>query len=108
MNNSIDSTAILSQLRVMANKAGIPPVEVGETPQTRPEFTTLLADSLQSVNQRKETASSLAKAFEMGDPNVDLTQVTIEIQKARIAFETLSQVRNKVISAYQEIMRMPV
>ena len=108
MNNSIDSTALLSQLKVMANRAGIPPVEVAETSQTRPEFTTFLADSLQSVNQRSETASSLAKAFELGDPSVDLSQVTIEIQKARVAFETLSQVRNKLISAYQEIMSMPV
>lgn len=109
MDNRIDSTALLSQLRVMADKAGIPPVteqpaqQVGESP-----FTSLLENSLQAVNIRQQSASRLSKAFELGDPSVDLSQVTIEMQKARIAFEALSQVRNKVIAAYQEIMNMPV
>ena len=108
MNNSIDSTALLSQLRIMASKAGIPPVESSERVQAGPEFTSILKDSVQSVNQRSQTAANLTKAFELGDPSADLSQVSIEIQKARIAFETLSQVRNKVISAYKEIMSMPV
>ncbi len=108
MDNRIDSTALLTQLRIMANKAGIPPAESMDESESRPEFNTLLKESIQSVNQRAETAAELAKAFELGDPNVSLSQVSIEIQKARIAYEALSQVRNKVISAYQEIMNMPV
>ncbi|MCB1754133.1 MAG: flagellar hook-basal body complex protein FliE [Gammaproteobacteria bacterium] len=108
MNNSIDSTALLSQLKIMAGKAGIPPAEVQEATHNRTGFTELLRNSVQSVNERKESAAELAKAFELGDPSVDLSQVTIEIQKARIAFEALSQVRNKVISAYKEIMNMPL
>lgn len=108
MSNSIDSTALLSQLRVMADKAGIPPIDSDTKAVKGPEFTDLLTNTLQSVNNRKQTAEKLAQAFELGDPNVDLSKVTIEIQKARIAFEALSQVRNKVISAYQEIMNMPV
>ncbi|HBR96124.1 MAG TPA: flagellar hook-basal body complex protein FliE, partial [Gammaproteobacteria bacterium] len=74
----------------------------------RPQFTQLVQQSLQAVNERSATASRMTKAFELGDPSVDLSQVTIEMQKARIAFEALSQVRNKVITAYKEIMNMPV
>lgn len=107
MNNSIDSTALLSQLRVMADKAGIPPTEVDAT-TNRPEFTSILKESIQSVNERGQVAAKMARSFELGDPNVDLSQVSIEIQKARIAFEALTQVRNKVVSAYQEIMNMPI
>ncbi|MDO6460376.1 flagellar hook-basal body complex protein FliE [Granulosicoccaceae sp. 1_MG-2023] len=109
MDNRIDSTALLSQLRVMADQAGIPPVSeqpatrVGESP-----FTSLLENSLQAVNVRQQSAARLTEAFELGDPSVDLAQVSIEMQKARIAFEALSQVRNKVIAAYQEIMNMSV
>ncbi len=107
MNNSIDSTALLSQLRIMANKAGVPPARE-ELNTDRPEFTQILKESVQSVSDRNTITEQLSKAFELGDPNVDLSQVTIEIQKARIAFEALTQVRNKVISAYQEIMNMPI
>jgi flagellar hook-basal body complex protein FliE len=108
MNNSIDSTALLSQLRVMAGKTGIPAEKAVAATEPRTEFTSILKSSLQSVNDRQITSEKLAKAFELGDPNVELSQVSIEIQKARIAFETLSQVRNKLVSAYQEIMNMPV
>lgn len=108
MTNSIDSTALLSQLRVMADQAGIPPAESANSSVDRVGFTDLLQDSLHAVNNRSQSARKLAESFELGDPNVDLTQVTIEMQKARIAFETLTQVRNKVISAYQEIMNMPL
>lgn len=92
----------------MAGKAGIPAAEMPENTQNRTDFTDLIKNSIQSVNDRKQSSAQLAKAFELGDPSVDLSQVTIEIQKARIAFETLSQVRNKVISAYKEIMNMPI
>jgi len=107
MDNSINSTALLSQLRVMADRAGIPPV-VQEVRTERTEFTTILKESIQSVSDRQDVANKLSKAFELGDPNVELSQVSIEIQKARIAFEALTQVRNKVVSAYQEIMNMPI
>ncbi len=91
----------------MADKAGMPAVKE-ELSTERPEFTSILKESIQSVNDRKQVAESMARSFELGDPNVELSQVSIEMQKARIAFEALTQVRNKVISAYQEIMNMPI
>ena len=48
----------------------------------------------------------LRESFETGNPNVELADVMIAAQKARISFEALTQVRNKMLSAYQEIMRM--
>jgi flagellar hook-basal body complex protein FliE len=50
----------------------------------------------------------MATRFEMGDPKVDLSQVMISQQKANISFQAVSQVRNKLVSAYQEIMNMPI
>lgn len=44
----------------------------------------------------------------MNDPNVSLAEMMIERQKARVAFEALSQVRNQVVSAYRDIMNMPL
>jgi len=50
----------------------------------------------------------LRESYEMGDPEVDITQVMIASQKSTVAFEAMTQVRNKLVTAYQEIMRMPV
>lgn len=104
--NSISNQELLSQLRSMAQQAGIS----NESTQNAPkgEFSALLQQSIKNVNKRQQFSGHLAEAFELGDPNVDLSQVMIEGQKARIAFETLSQVRNKLISAYKEIANMPI
>jgi flagellar hook-basal body complex protein FliE len=44
----------------------------------------------------------------MGDPQVDITQVMIQMQKASVSFEAMNQVRNRLVSAYQDIMNMPI
>lgn len=108
MSNSIDSAALLSQLRAMASQAGISSAEAPAKTEPGGQFTQVLKQSLEQVNDRQQSAAKLAESFELGDPGVDLSQVMIEMQKARVSFETLSQVRNKLVSAYEEIMNMPI
>jgi flagellar hook-basal body complex protein FliE len=60
------------------------------------------------VNQVQGQASDLATRFERGDPGVELSQVMIESQKASVAFRATVEVRNRLVSAYQEIMNMPI
>ena len=105
--NSINTTDVLAQLRAMAQQAGLQDTKATSSAQSG-EFAALMKQSINNVNKRQQYSAHLSEAFELGDPNVDLSQVMIEGQKARIAFETLSQVRNKLISAYQEIMNMPI
>ncbi len=110
MNNSIDTNSLLVQLRTMAQDAGIPPSEasvgdVGAAGESV-EFSKILENSLQAVSNRGGEAKELRESFEAGNPNVELADVMIAAQKARISFEALSQVRNKMVNAYQEIMRM--
>ena len=110
MNNSIDTNALLVQLRTMAQDAGIPPTESPGTDVPAAadaiDFSEVLQNSLQAVNGRSVDAKELRESFEAGSPNVELTDVMIAAQKARISFEALTQVRNKMVSAYQEIMSM--
>jgi len=109
MNNTINSNILLTQLRTMASQAGLEePSRTGSTEVENTDFTEVLKSSISHINEQKTHAAELAKAFERGDQGVELAQVLIEMQKARISFETLSQVRNKVVSAYQDIMNMPV
>jgi flagellar hook-basal body complex protein FliE len=72
------------------------------------EFAKLLRQGIDQVNQSQETSSSLATAFEKGTPGVELPQVMLEMQKASVSFRALTEVRNRLVSAYQEIMNMPI
>jgi flagellar hook-basal body complex protein FliE len=65
-------------------------------------------NSINKVNEVQKESGKLADAFVMGDPNVSLAEVMIAKQKSGIAFEATLQVRNKLLSAYKEIMAMQV
>ena len=70
-------------------------------------FTDLLKKAVDSVNETQMKAGELTKAYELGDESVDITQVMIQLQKASVSFEAMTQVRNRLVSAYQDIMNMP-
>ena len=50
----------------------------------------------------------MSTAFEIGKSGVDLTDVMIAKEKAGVSFQALTQVRNKLVQAYQDISQMPV
>lgn len=72
-----------------------------------PDFGKLMQQAIDEVNATQMQAASLTRAFELGD-NVDLSQVMIAVNKSRVSFEALTQVRNKLLSAYQDVMNMSV
>lgn len=72
------------------------------------EFAKLLKQGIDSVNQTQASSESLAAAFERGTPGVELPQVMLEMQKASVSFRALTEVRNRLVSAYQEVMNMPI
>lgn len=71
-------------------------------------FASVLRSGLERVNEAQQQSGASQRAFERGDPGVDLPQVMIDMQKASIAFRGAVEVRNRMIAAYQEIMNMPV
>ena len=77
-------------------------------PSDRAGFADMLKNAVDSVNETQMQSSALQRAFEMGDPQVDITQVMIQMQKASVSFEAMTQVRNRLVSAYQDIMNMPI
>ena len=72
------------------------------------EFSKLLQKGIDSVNETQQSAQNLSTAFEKGVPGVELPQVMLEMQKASVSFRALTEVRNRLVSAYQEIMNMPL
>ena len=108
INNNMNS--VLSQMQSIESMSKSTPLEV--TPQINksdaPSFADMMTKAIDTVNESQMTASSLSKRFEMGDESVDLAQVMVSGQKAKIAFNALTEVRNKLLTAYQDVMNMPV
>jgi flagellar hook-basal body complex protein FliE len=71
-------------------------------------FSDALKASINQVNKVQVDAEQLGKSFAMGDDSVSLSDVMIAGQKANISFQTTVQVRNKLVSAYHDIMNMQV
>lgn len=107
--NEIDTSQLLVQMRAMAAAAqGQPSAPAPATVETAGGFGELLKQSLDGVNDLKQTSARLGDAFVMGDPNVSLAEVMVAKQKASIAFDATLQVRNKLLDAYKQIMAMQV
>jgi flagellar hook-basal body complex protein FliE len=88
-----------------ANAVGGTPAPATEGPGN--SFTATLEAALNSVNKSQHSASKASEAYERGE-TVDVAQVMLARQQASITFEATLQARNKLLSAYKDIMSMPV
>jgi flagellar hook-basal body complex protein FliE len=71
-------------------------------------FSDALKASLQNVSNAQIQADDMGKKFAAGDDSVSLSDTMIAMQKASISFQATVQVRNKLVSAYHDIMNMQV
>jgi len=98
---------VLAQIRAISAQTSATATPASAPTQAAPSpFANLLRSALDQVNQTQQHASDLATAFQRGTPGIDLPQVMIETQKASVSFRALNEVRNRLISAYQDIMNM--
>lgn len=72
------------------------------------EFAQMLKKSIDGVAKMQNHATALSNAYEAGDKSVDLTKVMLEVQKASLAFRAMTEVRNKLVDAYSQVMNMSV
>lgn len=77
-------------------------------PSNGPKFGDLMSQAVNKVNEVQQASSSMSKAYLEGDSNVDITDVMIASQKAGVAFDSMVQVRNKLVEAYRDVMNMPI
>jgi flagellar hook-basal body complex protein FliE len=106
----IDVNSVLLQMRRISSNIEMPALRgVGEAETTeKSSFGDLLKQSIGSVAQSQDKAGKMAASFERGDPGIDLAQVMIQGQKADLSFRAMTEVRNKLVDAYKEIMNMSV
>ena len=111
--SSMQITQVLAEMRALqARASGIEAPAYGSAPSaasTQPsEFANLMKGSVDNVASMQNHATALANAYEAGDKSVDLTNVMLEVQKASLAFRAMTEVRNKLVDAYQQVMNMSV
>ena len=101
--NDID--LMVNQLRAVAAQAsGSAPANAAPSQ----DFAALLQSAVDEVNNTQLDARQLTRQFEAGNSEVNLQDVVLSLQKASLSFQTMVQVRNKLVSAYQEVMSMQV
>jgi flagellar hook-basal body complex protein FliE len=81
---------------------------VAEASPGKDDFASVLKTSLSAVNSAQNEAAQASKSFTVGDPNTNLQDVMISMQKANISFQQAVQVRNKLVQAYHDVMNMQV
>jgi flagellar hook-basal body complex protein FliE len=113
--SSMQIQQVLAEMRsLQARASGAPDsgaaaaAEFGAPSAQPSEFANLLKNSMDSVAGSQNQATALANAYEAGDKSVDLTKVMLEVQKAGLAFHAMTEVRNKLIDAYTQVMNMSV
>jgi len=106
--NEINRMDLISELNRMGAAArGEQAVSAGEGLMNR-DFIEILQNSVNQVNSTQQSSARMAEAFQTGDPDIAISDVMIASQKSSIAFTAMTQVRNRLVSAYQEIMSMQV
>jgi|YelNatPaOPRAMG01_1025707.scaffolds.fasta_scaffold03240_16 flagellar hook-basal body complex protein FliE len=79
----------------------------GVAPSKPGKFQALLDSAMQKVEDSRAQAEKATESFLQGDGR-DVHSVLLDVQRAELTFDLFVQVRNKVVQAYQEIMRMPL
>jgi len=97
----IDRSNLLQQVR---DTKAAPEPQAGAPAEG---FAGALKDALGSVSGTQQKAEDLSAAYEKGEVT-DISKVMLARQEAGVAFEATLQVRNRLLSAYQDIMRMGV
>jgi flagellar hook-basal body complex protein FliE len=96
---------LIKGIETIPEPFGVTPIKGASS--SGPGFGDLLKNAVESVNAMQHEAGRLEDAVANGE-NVNIHQAVIAGEKAGLSFKLLMQVRNKMVEAYQEVMRMQV
>ena len=85
----------------------VQPLQLDQAASSGPQFQNILNSTIQQVEASRMSANNAVQGFLAGD-NQELHSTILANQNAELQFDLFIQVRNKVVSAYEEVMRMQV
>jgi flagellar hook-basal body complex protein FliE len=105
----INAAQLLSQMRALRGEIEAINGTSSAPGTTKPTgFGDTLSQAINSVNEAQMTAKKLKADYAAETGDASLAEVMIAAQKADLSFRAMTEVRNKLVTAYQEIMNMPV
>jgi flagellar hook-basal body complex protein FliE len=106
--SAMEINRVLEQIRALQAQTKVGQAQAAQPQQVNgpSEFANIMKQGLSAVSQTEQRANQLTEAFERGTPGVELPQVMLEVSKASVSLRAVSEVRNRLISAYQDIMNM--
>lgn len=99
---------MLSVLRSTAAQASGKSAEPSAGSAGVTDFSEVLKNSIDKVNETQKSANQMAEKLAAGDTSQNLHEVMIALQTASVSFQEMVQVRNKLVTAYQDMMNMQV
>lgn len=104
---------LLAQLRVARETVAQGLTSSAKTPAAAAapgtaDFGSMLRATIDKVDGAQNDAATLANRFQMGDSKVSLEDTMVAMSKASLSFQELVQVRNRVVSAYKDVMNLQI
>ncbi|MDR7334975.1 flagellar hook-basal body complex protein FliE [Roseateles asaccharophilus] len=84
------------------------PLSVKPTAPSGASFGDAMTQALKSVSAQQQEVSKMQRELQLDNPTVSLEETMVAMQKAQIGFQATLQVRNRLVSAYSEIMNMQI
>jgi len=106
----MDTQGIEQMLSVLRSTAAQATGKTAESAATTggADFAQVLKNSIDKVNQTQQQADQMGAKLAAGDTSQNLHEVMIALQTASVSFQEMVQVRNKLVSAYQDVMNMSI
>ncbi len=107
--SEMDVSSVLAQIRALKAQASVKPATPNASaPVAQDGFSSLLKNAISQVNESQQVTSGLQTAFARGDRGVELADVMLASAKSQVNFRAMTEVRNRLVAAYQDVMNMPV
>lgn len=103
--SDMEINKVLAQMRTMSTVLQ----PQAATPETgKVSFGEVMQQAVARVNEQQSVANDMATGFQTGASDASVAEVMVAMQKASLSFQAMTEVRNKLIDAYHEIMNMPI
>ena len=103
--SNLEINRVLAQMRTLSSE--MQPNQQAEE-VTGASFGDVMKQAVEMVSEQQGTASTMMTSFETGTGDANLAEVMISMQKASLSFQAMTEVRNKLVDAYREVMNMPI
>ena len=108
--SDMEINRVIAQMRTLATEMNSPASRTIAEPKPADEdkFSNVLRGAIDKVNEQSNVANEAVDGFLHGDDSQSLAEVMVATQKASISFRAMTEVRNRLIEAYREVMNMPI